>query len=766
MKQKFLRLTTGVLIILSLMLPIAAYALGDTVYTNSRWIANNLEYMNSISYSSAQGRTESFAVRMTGKGDAYPIVMNGDTIWGTRTVTGMVNYAEGLGKNVLAAVNTDFFFTGSRQGGVPLGIVVEDGIYKSSSGGRNAVTFGNDGNVNIIPPPSVRFTFQNNGGAANVDNSGKSLWLTTFNKIRTDTGGMVLYSEAFSTVSTRTSSAGWFVKFKIVEGKPTVSGKMTLRVTEKIKSGDAIPIGAGNMVLTAADKSNLDAEYAKFAVGDVITLTTTCADSRLVNAVQASGGGDIIVSGGAKTPSSGWSSSLMSRAPRTAFGVRADGSIVSFVIDGRNSSHSVGLTLNELADDMLRQGCVYAINFDGGGSSMLSVRLPGDRRAAVVNKPSDGSERKCATFVLFVTDIKAGGAATKLNLKNNGAIVLANSSLTLTYAATDKGYMPAAVPDDIKVTPLAAGASCDGSWYTTGSLAGPQLVELYSASTGAAGTGEIYVITQPTSMTASRKGSTAQLSSVSLTMGETLELNVSSSYYSRYVTSQLSTYKYSVTGNIGEMISPGVFKAGFDVGETGTITISAGSKSISIKVTIDTFTDMRNHWAKEYTEYLARKGITFGVSATQYGPEQLMKRGDYILMLHRAAGLPANSTISSFDDVPVNSYYALAIAWAKNAGIADSLYGNSFEPESPVSRQDAFTFTYKALDYLDKQYTDGTAGDLARFPDAGEIADYAVVPTATLVRLGIIEGSGGMLVPLSTLTRAEMAKILTVLLKL
>ena len=74
------------------------------------------------------------------------------------------------------------------------------------------------------------------------------------------------------------------------------------------------------------------------------------------------------------------------RAPRTAFGVTAAGHYLLAVVDGRQS-HSIGCTLQEMAEFMLQFGAVQAINFDGGGSSALVVD------GEIENSPSDGQER-------------------------------------------------------------------------------------------------------------------------------------------------------------------------------------------------------------------------------------------------------------------------------------------------------------------------------------------------------------------------------------
>ena len=57
-------------------------------------------------------------------------------------------------------------------------------------------------------------------------------------------------------------------------------------------------------------------------------------------------------------------------APRTAIGQRANGTVIFVVIDGRQPS-SLGATLRQVQDVMLREGAVTAVNLDGGSSATL-----------------------------------------------------------------------------------------------------------------------------------------------------------------------------------------------------------------------------------------------------------------------------------------------------------------------------------------------------------------------------------------------------------
>jgi len=746
-----------------LSIALTAFAFENVVYTDTRLLADNLEFQNSISWHGTHGRSESFILTMTGEGNARPIIMKGNTVFGTNRISTMVEIAENRGLNVLAAVNADFFFP--AHGGVPMGLVIEDGVYFSSAGGRNAIVFGHDGSVDIVPPPVVWQTLYNMGGSAYGSGAGQSVSLSHFNMPRTELGGMVLYSEAFSTVSTRTSTPGWYVRFRILEGVPSVSGTMMLEVTETVMAEDGLPIGEGYMVLTAAMAGQLEHEFEKFAVGDIVRLTTTVSDQRVANARYATGGGYVIVSNGVRADSASWSNALRTRAPRTAFGVREDGSIIAIVVDGRLAEHSVGMTLYELADEMIRQGAVFAINLDGGGSSAMSVRAPGERSARTTNRPSDSSERGCATYLLFVTDNVPDGSVRNLGLRNNGVIVLAGSSFDLSVVATDRGYMPVGVPEDVQVTPMGYGSSVYGRWFTAGSGEGAERVRLFSPSTGAYGYGEVFVLQRPTSISARRAGTTTALTSVRLNPGDTLELDAVATFYRRPVVSQVNSFEFEVSGDIGEMIEHGVFQAGEVRGQSGTITVSAGGRSAVVAVEVAGFADMVNHWGREYAEFLASTGITIGVTPTEFGPNLDMRRGDFILMLHRAAGTPAPNGISGFDDVPADAHFAQAMAWAQEIGIVAAGGGN-FRPLEPITRASAFTFTYRALEIIGIDVQSGTSEDLASFPDADEVADFAVVPTATLIRLGIVEGADGLLIPESTLTRAQMAKVLTMVLQL
>jgi len=788
MKNHFKRAGIFFVVLILLVTSANAAGAGSTVYQNTLQLADNLTYTNTISLSGSQARTESYMLNLTGSGDAYPIIMACDTLYGNLRIDDMINYASSLGKNVLAAVNTDFFTIAT---GVPTGIVIEDGVYKSSPDGNTAVAFTSDGAIFFSKNPKVTITLENNGGSTYGNNAGQTVELTKFNKYRTDAGGLYLFSSAFSTESTRTSTDGWFVKFRILDGEMSASGTMTLEVVETIKSSEAIAIGDGYLVLSAAAAMGLDGEYGKFAVGDTVTLKTACSDENLTGAQWATGAGDVLISDGAIADSSAWNKDILNTNPRTAIGVKSDGTVICYVVDGRNTAHSNGLTLSELAEELLRQGCIYAVNFDGGGSSVMSMRLPGDSFSTIVNEPSDGIARKNATYLLFVTDKVSDGKTKYLSLQNDGIVVLAGSTVDLGYFATDGGYMPVTAPGDTAATSSGLG-TVDGTSYTAGDSAGTDRLSLYSASTGAAGMGNIQIIQTPTLLKAcvieyetepedgaESKEDAAQsvsetkkitetktvVTSIKASPGDTVQLGALAYYYGLEVSADAAAAVYTVTGDIGTVSETGLYTVGLTSEVSGTITVTLGGVSTDITVDVTGFADIAGHWAKDYITQLADNKIVAGITSTTFEPESNIRRSDFVLMLYRAVGSPEITEASSFTDVSADSYYASAIAWAEYTGIAQGMGDGLFTPANPLTREQAFTFVYRALSVLGINYLDGDGTVLGGFPDSASVSDYALTPTATLVSIGFVSGSDGMLLPSNNLNRAQTAKILCVALE-
>jgi hypothetical protein len=99
--------------------------------------------------------------------------------------------------------------------------------------------------------------------------------------------------------------------------------------------------------------------------------------------------------------------------PRTAVGLDEKGTkLVLLVVDGRRILTSVGMSYEQLADEMIRLGCHTAMNLDGGGSSAMVIRDAAANEWKVMNIPSDGRERAVADVlgVRIATNGRSGEA--------------------------------------------------------------------------------------------------------------------------------------------------------------------------------------------------------------------------------------------------------------------------------------------------------------------------------------------------------------------
>lgn len=820
---------------------------GTTVYKSEQDWGNGVKYTNTVSWNSTYGTEESFSVTSAIGSIVKPIVLACDTIFGSMKMDSILSYAKQLGYNVLAAINSDFF---SMSTGVPLGIVVEDGIYKSSPEGYPSVVFDETGKAGVVDYTAVQIKMTNLGqsgdnnvtgvdasdaasassadgaasgnvtgadassandtnatgadangsGGAVSDNYGKSLTLTHFNKMRQDAGGMYLFDSSFSTVSTRTSTAGWSVKFKILSGSMKTKGTVMLQVEDVYTGSSAVKIGDGYMVLTAADASNLYYQFQKFSVGDVVSLETSCYGNELLeNAQWATGSGNIIVKDGAMTDQSSWDSALKSVNPRSALGIKADGTVIYYEIDGRQSGYSKGLTMKQLAQEFIDLGCVTAVNFDGGGSSAMAVKMPGYDDAKVISSPSDGSQRKCTTYVMLVvdgtSDSGAGNGGTDssgstgstgssgnsdssgisaITLDQAGTVVYQGSSLNLSCKAFDRNYATVAAPADTTMKVAEGYGNINGALYTAGWVAGMEKIELSSESAGVSNMSSVYVTNKLSSTNITANGKS--VTSINASRGQQIQFAGTAKYYGRDVVIGNESFAYTLTGDdIAEISKSGLLTVKDDTnGGTATLTIAAGAVVKTVKITVGSiFDDISGHWAEQYILDLYDLGIVSGVSAGKFSPQSEIKRADFMLMLYRNEGSPneyssndgssnegssnegssdvvsqGNSDSDSgnsgdrqdFSDVKDGAYYADAVRWAKSVGIAKGS-GNMFRPLDSMTREEAFTFLYRYMNMSDSDNVDDETDADVVIDDGNTIAiDEAEAVVAIDENVTVVEG--------------------------
>ena len=170
------------------------------------------------------------------------------------------------------------------------------------------------------------------------------------------------------------------------------------------------------------------------------------------------------------------------------------------------------------------------------------------------------------------------------------------------------------------------------------------------------------------------------------------------------------------------------------------LTVNGGA-TVKIVDNSKGFIDTQDHWAKDAIDFVSARGLVNGMSATIYAPNasttraQLwtilarqndadltggsiwyekaqnwakekgisdgtnpngtINRAQMVTMLYRAAGSPEVSITTTFTDVPADSYYAKAVAWAVENGITAGVGGGRFDPNSTCTRAQIATFLYR-----------------------------------------------------------------------
>ena len=99
----------------------------------------------------------------------------------------------------------------------------------------------------------------------------------------------------------------------------------------------------------------------------------------------------------------------------------------------------------------------------------------------------------------------------------------------------------------------------------------------------------------------------------------------------------------------------------------------------------------------EAVKWAAENGITGGVGNDRFAPEQSCTRAQIVTFLWRAAGSPVVNYAMDLSDVAEDVYYAEAVRWALSEGITTGTGESSFSPDATCTRAQVVTFLARAL---------------------------------------------------------------------
>ncbi|WCK54352.1 phosphodiester glycosidase family protein [Aneurinibacillus sp. Ricciae_BoGa-3] len=354
-----------------------------------------------------------------------PVYGTAGKLTNKQTVKGMADE-----RGAVAAVNADFFRMDRK--GAPFGIVLDKGKLVSSMGKiNNWYSFGilND-NTAIVAHMNFQGTLETPDGAtSDIMGVNKEEYNPTNDK--SHLGKINLYTSDFGTTSLG-AIKGYESAVEMLVVDDHVSDIRIGNPGYTIPSNGYVLWGDG-----AGKQFLLDHLHIGDAVKTTLQTTPDVAlgDRSLVSAV----GGNMLLVKDGQALTNIPSDNIAGLVARTAFGVSQDGKTL-YIVAVESSSRSTGMTLDTLAQLLQQLGAYNAANFDGGGSTTMVARYPGDKQTTLLNTPAAGAMRQVPTGLAVFNTAPPGDFANFL-YTTNGKTTL-GKSLPITVKAYDTHYNP------------------------------------------------------------------------------------------------------------------------------------------------------------------------------------------------------------------------------------------------------------------------------------------------------------------------------------
>ncbi|MDR2771454.1 MAG: phosphodiester glycosidase family protein, partial [Clostridiales Family XIII bacterium] len=476
--------------------------IGNVYYSSHLQIFEGVDFSEIHAGNDANGVERAYVVTADlARSGLQPVVFSGDI--GARYVLDtMANTLEAQGFRVVAGVNGDVFDTDT---GCPRGLTIHDGeILSSGYDPKFVISFDETGKADFVWP-NVSYALRTE---IFVPQAGGSYAQTPYSAgigyVNVPHGGsksLHLYTKAYGpstgtkgenveVILNADSSEAARLRF----GQPLVATVSAIRYA----GGDA-PIGDGQLVLsTKADSATAEA-LKQMAAGMRVEIEATDIDKGALSRSRECLGMYYLLYDHGK-----WVSEGTNPHPRTLLGLKNDGSVMLYVLDGRQPGISGGLGLTDAAKHMVELGCVAVANLDGGGSSAMLVREPGvDAKAVLKNSPSGGTQRAVTNGLFFVYKGLSAGAGAVLSTYQDHYLALPGAEVKLTTYRSNSLYEKTGGTVGSLRYEVAEGGGAVGAngVYTAGDAPGKVLIKIQGD--GAETTASLEVVTQDLSLTPS-----------------------------------------------------------------------------------------------------------------------------------------------------------------------------------------------------------------------------------------------------------------------
>ncbi len=273
-------------------------------------------------------------------------------------------------------------------------------------------------------------------------------------------------------------------------------------------------------------------------------------------------------------------------ASRSFVGIKADGTFVMVMNDGRQSPYSAGFNSYEMAEFMLSLGCVQAVNGDGGGSSAFLSQRPGEE-LKVNCMPSDGAERETTGGILVISTAPVTGEFDRATISSEYDYYTPNSVVEFSAIGSDLVGTPAEIPADAvwQLADPSFGTIENGVFTSTGKE-GAVTVQMVSGGE-VVGEDTIYVV-MPDAVAFAQEN-------MVIPFGKTVEIVLNATYDNKPVCIKSADVEFELSNEVLGTINGFSFTAvpeGTEGVDPATITATIGTLSVTANISLGKGTDI------------------------------------------------------------------------------------------------------------------------------------------------------------------------------
>ena len=526
-----------------------------------------LHYNKFLSDQNGVGNQSEYYAEYTPNTSAVPVVMTGGSIYGKRNAQEAAEYMKNNEMVPMIGINASYF---SFQTGIPMGHVITDGTVTSKDN-RTLPGIGFKSDSTAFIEDMYIETNAEFGEAY-------QLQIPHINKlISPETQMLTLFTPDFGKetgVTTETLN----VILENVSDKVRVGSEFTCTVGEIFTSDKPVELKQGQYVLSVNTKGN---QWAITLIntmykGEEIRVKTAAGNEIWNEAVNGLGSeGERLLINGAVADGLEKGAS-----PRTAVGIKADGNIIFYVIDGRQPGYSYGARKDTVAKRLKELGCVNALNLDGGGSTTIAGVYPGCDNTVILNSPSEGVLRNVTNFIFIRNAAKPTGKSEMAYIYPYSGSILSGSTIPLDVKTVDENYYKTEHGNVLYSTNEYGSISENGELTALGE----GNVTVKAETDGLTAAAAYKTVITPENIRLFNAENNAELTQIDVYSGDTVHLKAESYFDGTKLLSSNDAYRWSANSAGVSIDESGVLVISDSFDGEAVLTVKAGGTDRSFKI--------------------------------------------------------------------------------------------------------------------------------------------------------------------------------------